>query len=235
MAYATIAELKASINILTTDATRDTVLTRLLSAAEEAINGICNRPDGFLAITTATARYFPGSGKSYQRIDECVAVTAVAVKDSPSDDENAYTAWVLGTVGTTTAADVFLASGDPKYPNFGQTPYTLLVIGPNGSQVNFTSGRFASRGGFRPTADVYRGLPTVKVTARYGYSDTVPPQVKEACVLQASRWYKRGESSYADTLGSAEMGILQFRKALDPDLEAMLVLARLVKPAIGRR
>src|SRR3990167_8370884 len=109
--YATAAEMRDVIVLASTD--KYAVLDALLSAASRAIDGICNRPDGFLAIATATARYFPGSGKPYQRIDECAAISSVAVKDSSTDDENAYTAWTLGVVGTTTSADVFPASGDP--------------------------------------------------------------------------------------------------------------------------
>ena len=235
MAYATITELKARINIDSTDATRDTVLTALLSAAEAAINGYCNRPDGFVALATATARYYPGSGKSYQWIDECVAVSAVAVKDSASDDEDDYTAWTLGTIGTTTGADVFLATGDPEYPEFTRTPYTLLVIGANADYSIFPSGNFRTRGGFRPSSDSVRGLPAVKVTARWGYAATVPANVKEACILQSARWWKRGQSAWADTIANVDFGVLMYRKSLDPDLQAMLMEARLVRPALAWR
>ena len=67
MAYTTAAELRARID--KTSATDDTTLTALIAAAERNINVTCNRPDGFLAISVATARVYPGSGKPYQRID----------------------------------------------------------------------------------------------------------------------------------------------------------------------
>src|SRR3990167_3602258 len=234
MVYATITELKARVNIDSTDAARDTVLTALLSAAEAAINGYCNRPDGFVALTTATARYYPGSGKSYQWIDECVSVTAVAVKSSASDEENQYTAWTIGAIGTTTGADVFPATGDPEYPEFTRTPYTLLVMGANGDYSIFPTGQFRTRGGFRPGSDSVRGVPVVKVSGKWGYAVTVPANVREAAIVQASRWFKRGQSAWADATVNSDFGILMYRKSLDPDLQAMLMEARLVKPAIGR-
>ena len=231
--YANHLELRDRIGkTLNTD---DAVLDALLSAASRAIDGYCNRPDGFLAITTATARFFPGSGKPYQRIDECAAISSVAIKDSSTDDENAYTAWTLGVVGTTTGADVFPASGDPKYPDFTSLPYTLLILGANGDYSHFPTGEFTTRGGFRPSSGIRRGIPTVKVTARWGYALTIPANVKEACVLQSARWWKRGESSWADALASSDLGQLQFRQSLDPDLKAMLFEARMVRPTIGRR
>src|SRR3990167_5571305 len=223
MAYATLAELKPRVNIESTDITRDTVLTALLSAAESAINGYCNRPDGFEADSTASARFYPGSGKSYQWIDECVEVSAVAVKDSASDEENQYTAWTVGTIVTTTGADVFPATGDPEYPEFTRTPYTLLVMGANGDYSIFPTGQFRTRGGFRPGTDSVRGVPVLKVTSKWGHSIIVPANVKEAAIVQASRWFKRGQSAWADATVNSDFGILLYRKSLDPDLQAMLM------------
>jgi len=183
----------------------------------------------------ANARYYVGSGKSFQWIDECVSVTAVAVKDSASDDEDSYVAWTVGTVGTTTEADVFPATGDPAMPDYMATPHTLLVVGANGDYSTFTGGGFTSRGGFRPLTTVSRGLPTVEVSGRWGYATTVPDDIKEACLMQAARWYKRFQSAMSDTLASAELGTLLYRQSLDPDIRRLLVDGRYVKPTVGRR
>ena len=230
--YATTADIRDRID--KTGTADDAILDALLSAASRAIDGYCNRPDGFVAISTATARYYPGSGKSYQWIDECVSVTAVAVKSSASDEENQYTAWTVGTIGTTTGADVFPATGDPEYPIFDRLPINLLIIGANGDYPVFPSGQFRTRGGFRPASDSVRGVASVKTTAKWGHSIIVPANVKEAAIVQASRWFKRGQSAWADATVNSNFGILLYRKSLDPDLQAMLMEARLVKPAIGR-
>lgn len=222
MAYATLAELKATIQISSVDATRDSVLTRLLSAAESAINGYCNRPDGFLAQTVFSARVYTGSGEGVQRIDECIDVSLVAVKESPEDA--AYVAWA--------ATDWLKFSGDPTMPDFNRTPYDHIMVAPGGDYTYFVSGSFSGIRGFSDQV-ITRGAPTVQVTAKWGYAGTPPAQVKEATVLQAARWFKRGESSWADTLTNADLGVLQFRQVLDPDLKAMLMEARLVRPSIG--
>lgn len=232
MSYATITELKNRLNITTTDTTRDSVLAGLLDAASEAINGLCNRPDGFVAVATATARYFYGNGARWQRIDECVSVSSVAVKDSPTD--TTYTAWTSPTTNFSNDGDWIAAAGSQEFPEFNRLPYTLLLVDPSGDNGVFTSGRFTGRAGFRPDNDTgYRNLPTVKVTARWGYAESVPPQVREATIVQASRWWKRGESGWADSIANGDMGALQFRKSIDPDVKAMLIEARLVKVAIG--
>ena len=231
--YASPAELRAEIDL---DAvTEDATLQRLLNAATKTIDRFCNRPDGFVADVAASARYFHGSGEPYQWIDECTEITAVAVKDSPSDDEDDYTAWTIGTVGTTTDADVFAATGDPERPEFNRTPYTLLIVGANGSYSRFTSGTYTHRAGFRPSYIAQRGIPTVEVTARWGFADTVPDDIKEACIMQSARWFKRIRSSMADSLATTELGQLRFTKKLDPDVELILVNGRYVRPALMGR
>jgi hypothetical protein len=233
--YATLGELKVAINVLT--ASDDTILQAWLDAAEKSVNNFCNRPDGFLAPAIASARYYPGSGKAFQLIDETPAITAVAVKDSPTDEENQYVAWTVGVVGTTLAADVFPATGDPLAPDFTSLPYTLLVCAPNGQYSTFTSGRFGTLRGWHD--DIDRGgsyhLPTVKVTAKWGYATVVPPTIKQASIMQAGRWYKRAQSAMADTLASVDLGALLYTKAVDPDIAMILVEGRYCKPVLGRR
>jgi len=232
MAYATAAELRADMNLDSTD--DDASLERILDAATAKIDKLCNRQDGFVADTAASARYYSATGKPYIRIHECVSVSAVAVKGSPSDDEDSYTAWTVGTIGTTTSADVFPATGDPKRPAYNTTPYTLLIIGANADHSRFTTGEFVGRGGFRPSTTVTRGVVTVEVTARWGYATTVPADIKTACIMQAARWYKRQQSAMADTTATPEMGTLLYQKALDPDIKGILVDGGWAVPRIGR-
>lgn len=229
--YASVAQLRTEMNLSSTS--DDATLQRLLDAATRTINRFCNRPRGFDADATATARYYSGSGGPYQNIDECVEVEAVAVKDSPSDDEDSYTSWTVGTVGTTTDADMFPASGDPEQPDYTDTPYDLLIVGANGAYGAFTSGSFTSRRGFRPSTTIRRGVPTVEVTARWGFSDDTPDDILEACIMQAARWYKRLQSAMADATASADFGQLLFRKVLDPDIELILLAGRYVRPPVG--
>jgi hypothetical protein len=221
--YATAAEMRAQIN--KTSIVDDAILTAILSAAEKVINGFCNRPDGFIALAVATARKYAGQGLYYLAIDETPEITLVEVKKSSSD--SLYTAWASG--------DWIAFSGDPKDPNFNRTPYTMLMVDPTGSQSIFTSGVYKQRAGFKPDSETSRGVPTVQVTAKWGYATTVPADIKEACIMQAARWYKRLEGAMSDALASGELGQLLYRQSLDPDLKMILVGGRYVKPALGRR
>jgi hypothetical protein len=225
-AYVTLEEVKDQIEKGGTD--DDATIVGMVEAASRAIDDACNRPDGFVALGAGseTARLYSGSGAAVQWIDECVAITKVEVKDSPTDAT--YTLWAAG--------DYVKGRGDPRTrPDFNHTPYDWIMVDPTGDYSQFTSGRYAWRRGFRPDmdADYSRGVPTVKVTARWGYAATVPPEVKQACIIQVARWYKRGQSAFADTVGNADMGVLMYRKNLDPDIVQLLVNGRFVRPAVG--
>lgn len=226
MSYASVGELKYQIDKTGVTGTGDPVnLQLLLDASTDAISSYTNHPDGFVAVSTATARTYNGEGGPYQWIDECISITLVEVKDSPTD--STYQSWAV--------TDWVAFSGDPDSPDFNRLPYTAIMVTPNGTYSHFTSGRFTTRRGFMPDSTVTRGTPTVRVTAKWGYAHVVPSRVKEACLIQAARWFKRGESSWADAMAPSNFGTLMFTKTLDPDVEALLRLGRLVRQAVGRR
>lgn len=223
--YAKPGELKDLTGI--TQSTHDVELEMWLEAAEAAIDGFCNRERGmFKALTTATSRYYVGSGKAKQSIDECVEVATVAVKDAALDTD--YVTWTTPTTALAGDGDWIPAAGSLAHPNYNITPYTMLIIDPNGDYNYFTGGEYAGRKGFSHEANAIRNIPTVRVTARWGYAAAVPENVKTAVIAQAARWYKRGQSSMADAVTNPELGQMQYRKVLDPDIQMMLVSARLV-------
>ncbi len=204
--YAEVAELRSQMNKQSTES--DALLSMALEAASEALDNFCNRPDGFVAVTSATARLFAGDGSTVLWIDECVEITLVEVKSSPTD--SAYVTW--------TTDDWLAFSGDPNRPNYNRLPYQAIMVNPTGGYAVIPHGR----------------VPTARITAKWGYAATCPAVIKQACITQAARWFKRGQSAWADSSGSAEMGgTLLYRKALDPDLQMMLVSGRLVRPTIG--
>src|SRR5512139_729997 len=116
--YCTAAELRTQIEKTgTTGAATDAALGVIIEAASRTIDRHCNRPDGFVALAVATARYYNGMDKPYLMIDECTSVTALAVKDSPSD--TTYTAWAT--------TDYQVCSGDPGDPDWNSTPYNMIM------------------------------------------------------------------------------------------------------------
>lgn len=200
--YATAADLKAQIN--KTSAGDDAVITAIIEAASRAIDRYCNREDGaFKALATATTRQYTGNGQRHVRIDECVAVTLVETRSSLDDS---YAAW-----GST---DWIAFTGDAEMPNFNRLPITGI----------FSTGSRSLPGKSQ--------RPLIRITAKWGYAVDVPAQIEQACITQAARWYKRGEGSWSDALASADVGVLLYKQALDPDLQFMLKMGRFVRPAV---
>lgn len=232
MAYCTTAQVKDSMQ--KTDAGDDALIARIIAGAERKINQFCNRPDGFEADAVASARYYKGSGKVYQLIDECVEISAVAVKDSLSDAT--YTAWTAPSTMFAGDGDWFPGTGDPDDPEFNLLPYTLLFVDPNGDYAWFTGEDLwqKKRGrNVRGTNALLRA-PTVQVTAKWGYSVAVPDDIVECCIAQTMRWYKAWQGATAPQLATTEMGTLTF-PALDPNIQDILVNGRYKRPAVGRR
>lgn len=206
--YVEVSEIKEAIGkSLSGD---DTVLQLLATAASRAIDAVCNRPDGFVALSTAAARLYAGSGKPWLRIDECAAITQVAVKASPTD--SSYTVW--------STSDWIAFRGDAKRPTFGITPYDAIMVAPGGDYGAFLDG-YATH-----------GVPMVQVTAKWGYALTCPPAIRQAALIQVARWFKRGEAAWSDALANADAGQLMYRQAMDPDVKFILIQGRYIRPVV---
>lgn len=231
--YCSVEQLKERMQ--KEDNSDDATLFSILQAAERKIDRLCNRPDGFEADTVASARYYKGSGKAYQLIDECVEITAVAVKDSISDDT--YTTWTSPSAMFAGDGDWYPGTGDPDDPQFNELPYTLLFVDPNGDQAWFTGEDSTMRKRGRATRglSLLARVPTVRVTAKWGYATTVPYDIVEATAMQAARWYKRLQGAMSDTLASTDLGQLLYMQQLDPDIAGILIDGRYIRMATGRR
>lgn len=221
--YCTPSELRTQIEKTgTTGAASDTALNILIEAISNTIDRVWNRRDPIVAAPVAVARIFTGSGTVYQSIDECVSITTVSVKESPTD--STYTDW--------TSSDYIPFSGDIEKPDFNHLPYTYLMTDPSGDYSVFTGGFYVSTPGFKPSQSIGRGVPTVQVTARWGYALQVPPMVKQTTIALAARYMKSGQSAWTDTLASPELGELMYQQ-FHSDIKFMLDNMRGVRPSIG--
>ena len=67
-----------------------------------------------------------------------------------------------------------------------------------------------------------RGNANVRVTGIWGFSTAVPDLIKQATIIQATRWWKRGQSAYGDAFSNQLTGGLEFVKGIDPDVKIMM-------------
>ena len=230
MAYSTLALLKLAMQ--KTDTADDSLLSIFLEASTRAIDNFCHRPDGFTAQTLATARFYRGSGGVAQYIDECVEIEAVAVRDSSLDTD--FEAWTSPTTNMSGDGDWFAFAGSEKEPNYNRLPYNAIMVDPKGDQSWFTAGstQDAYFGGRTPSR-VLAVLPTVRITAKWGYSVEVPEDIRAACQMQTMIWYKRQQGSGATILANSDLGSLEIFATIDPMVKLVLSMGGYVVPATG--
>lgn len=145
----------------------------------------------------ASARYFDTRDAGMLLVDDIGDATISVASDSAQD----------GTWATSWATSDFqvnplgaLAAGEPITG--------LLAVG------SYT---------FPP---VSRRQGLIRVTARWGWPE-VPDAVKQATLIQASRFYKRHESP-TGVLGGSDFGVVRVGTRVDPDVEMMLAPYRYV-------
>lgn len=223
--YATAEQLKAQPGI--DGAGDDSTIELFLVAASLAIDGFCNRmQDGFQATVAPEQRSYTGLGLPWTFIDEAVEITQVEVKHG-----NAHSSeWTV-----ISSSEYVGFQGDPNWPNFNRFPYRGIMLTSN----KFFPAGFTDFYWYTdlqqelPAAGQPRKVPNIRVTGRWGYADVVPEPVVSATIAQAARWFKRGQSFWADTAGGDSFGSLSYRQALDPDVKMMLELSRLKRPVYG--
>lgn len=202
--YCSAADLKAWLRI--TDAADDDTLATVITAASRAVDGYCGRQFG--NVSTAVPRYYRWDGMEIDCrpalvIDDLQITTDLAVSLDNDGDGDADTT-------LTNAVDFDLW---PANATADGGPWTAIVLRPA------TVGRFNR---------YHRG---VLVAARWGWV-AVPPEVKQATMFQASRWFARRNAPFG-VAGSPELGSeLRLLERLDADLATVLRRLRRVWAAI---
>lgn len=200
--YATTTDVKAAMPSDNMGDTYDTILGLLVTRASREIDRFTKHYAGYWYATTDETRYFDGSGTRIQAIDDIISVpTTVEVSETADIDAAATTD--SGTYTTWATSDYLLF---PYNAAKHGKPYNQLHI----DQLNGTKFQW------------YSFPKSVKITAIFGYANTVPPEIQQATILQAARWLKRGLQGFQDTGAIVELSKLVYTKGLDPMVEELL-------------
>jgi hypothetical protein len=193
MAYATLAELKQFVSIPAGDTADDTVLQLALDAASQQIDQFCDRV--FTADSVATTRQYVVQHTGHVDTDPISTTTGLVVQTDDNNDGTFETTWTSGT-------DYRL---EPINAAAAGEPWTRLVA---------LGTRWFPKINYRPG---------VMVTARFGWPGGTPPaSVKESCLIQSSRLFKRKDAPFG-VAGSVEFGSeVRLLAKLDPDVESLL-------------
>jgi hypothetical protein len=199
--YCTEDELKGSIGIPTSDAVDDALIAVVITASSRAIDAECNRQFGVHG--SAVARIATWDGR-YLEGRQALEIF----------DVQTTTGLVVATLDTTGTTDTTLTVGD----DFHMWPWNAAADGRPWTHLVMRS----DAAGHLPARA--RG---VSVTANFGWT-SVPDLVKNACLLQAARWYKRKDAPFgvAETPTGAE-GFRLLEK-LDSDVALSLQSLRRV-------
>lgn len=198
--YVTAAEVKAGAPTIQWSTIYDSLLPVLIERASQLVDKLTRREIGaYDASDSATERWFNAEGGKHLAIDECVEVTAVAVRRGTGLTETAF------------------ASTD-----YVTWPYSAsAAIGP------IIRLDIDDRQGSYDVWPV--GKEAVGVTAKWGYSADPPGIVEQAVIVAVVRWIKRGEQMYADASLVAAAGRLLYAQGLDPTVKVLLFDSGLMK------
>jgi hypothetical protein len=188
--YCTVAEISSTMQDsgLAITSAYNTEIAAVITRVSRKFDEETNRAPGayFVASTDETTHYYTGSGNSCQRIDEISAAPSlVAVSGGGGVQSSDYT--------TIPSTDYFCT---PDNALLDGKPYTKLIMDTiNGAYSTF-----------------YRYRRSVKITAPFGYSATVPGNVKQAVIARVIITFFRGQGGFMASSGSEEMGFKRWAK-----------------------
>ncbi len=216
--YATVDQLRVRAQIQSAlDVEKTTMLTEILEASSRAIDHTCKKADDYFVVpTVASLMYLTAYGESFLRISPCIAITTVSVKASRT--ATTYVDWDTPSTVMAGDGDWIPARGDAQDPTYATLPYNLLIIDRNGDYATFLNGA---------------GAPVVKILATWGSQSTAPADIREACVMQAVKWYKQEQGAMTATLGNYEFGQIKYRRGLDKEVLSILMNGGWISPLYG--
>jgi hypothetical protein len=197
--YVSVAEVKADlpdVDLGTLD-DYDYVLGEMITSASRLFDREVGGWENYFSPTTdAETRYYDGSGEIEQPIDPMVSLTSVSVSESGGRSSSNYTDWTEDT-------DYYV--WPYNYSSIGVPIQKLIIDNDSGSKGKF-----------------YRVRKGIKVIGIFGYSSSVPDDIKQAAKIQVMRWFMRSKQSYQDTSASERLGQMLYTQELDPDVLRIL-------------
>lgn len=209
--YAALPEIKERLTI--TDASEDTLLEQIVTATSREIDNWTHRR--FYPVTET--RYYTPEYVHLLEIDDLLSVTTL--KTDRDGDRTYETTWVSGDFDL-----------EPYNALLNGEPYTAIRVTPNGANFFPVPGggtigvSGAGRSFPAPSAAVSvarRNTKSVEINGSFGYSSTTPAVIKEACLIQTARLYKRKGAPFG-VQGYTDFGQAVVIASLDPDVKQLI-------------
>lgn len=199
--YITLSELKSHLSDSGLGGgDYDTILGTLITRASRAIDRFTKREEGAYVVSSDVTRYYRGSGTEEQLIDELAALpTTVEIAEAGVVDSMAGSG---GNYTTLSASDYFL---EPNNALQLGLPFEIIVI-------DVLNGNFTWWPSYRRA---------VKITGKFGFSESAPELIKEAVTIQAGKWFKRGQQGFTDLSAMVSLGQMKYN-SLDVDVQNLV-------------
>lgn len=188
--YATLADLKAQLGVEAGDTTRDALLDKALKSASRGIDRATGRR--FWLDGSPTVRTY----RLHQRV----------VREEDGD------VLLVDDIGDTTGMVVESAST-------GGGSFTAITGSYETTPDNALADGNPITGLLRANSIWGTAFTRIRVTAKFGWP-AVPDDIASACLIQATRLYKRKDSPEG-IIGSAEWGVRNLSRR-DPDVWALI-------------
>jgi hypothetical protein len=192
--YCTSDDIKAVMVDGSWGTAYDATLALLATRASREFDRLTKKPVGYFYANADVTLYYDGSGTVMQWIDDLAAVPT-KVEVSETGDPTKYTTWLA----TDYMCWPYNALSDGR-------PYQGLYIDLLYSTKTLW----------------YRFPKSVKITGKFGYSTTVPDEVKQATIIMAVRAFKRGQQAYQDGSVVPELGRIVYVKGMDPEVDRII-------------
>ena len=196
--YADKNDLKTMIGLSGTS--QDTNMDNALYATSRQIDKLCGRV--FYETESAIVKYFTPNNHFILEVPDISKTTSLEIKLDTNDNGTYDTTLVENT-------DFYLLPLNPRQidkvsSTLHYEPYTEIRILDQKSSERFD-----------PTI-----VKNVKITAFWGFS-SVPREIKQATLLQASRLWKRKDSPFS-TYGTIDTGEQELFQKFDPDAKQLI-------------
>jgi len=193
--YATRNQVKAALRIGTADTADDELIDNCTEAASRLIDGYANRQ--FWAVGSATTRIYTAENEFYCNIDDVYSTASLVLKTSTMADGVFDVTW-------------------------STTDYQLEPLNQvlDGQSWSYTKIRAVGDYLFPTVNANYGSEALVQLTAFFGWA-AVPAPITQACIIQASRIFKRYDSPLG-VAGFGDLGAIRVSRFLDPDMQQLV-------------
>jgi hypothetical protein len=195
--YVDKADLKTYLGLSGT--AQDTNIDNAINGASRQIDKFCDRR--FWQDETVQVKYYNPTNDYYLIVDDISTTTGLIVQLDTTDDGTYDTTLTLDT-------DYILKPINPQIHKISNTTYYYPQ-----NEIQIITTRSSER--FDPLV-----MKNVKITAKFGWS-TVPEAISQACLIQATRLFKRKDTPF-NVMGNEQTGTIELFNRFDVDARELL-------------